>query len=160
MSRKLVTFFSPTGTTAHAAQKLASFTDADLFEIEPEVEFSLADLNWKNPVSRSSLESEDPSSRPSLKKKDLDLESYDVIFVGFPIWWYTAPRLIETFLEETNLSGKTVIPFATSGGTGMEKAQELFESRLQNADVRKGRLLNHHLGPKHLEEWMEEIEIR
>ena len=122
MSKKiLVAYFSASGVTAKAAWKLSEAIGADLHEIKPEVLYSSADLNWMDKKSRSSVEMNDPSSRPTIAEKLADMEKYDVVFVGFPIWWYVAPTIINTFLESYDLTGKTIIPFATSGGSGIGK---------------------------------------
>ena len=121
MSKTLVTFFSASGTTRRTAEKLARAINSDLYEIKPAVPYTSADLNWMDKHSRSSLEMNDPSSRPELAEKSTDLTAYDRIFLGFPIWWYTAPTIIRSFLENNDFSGKTLILFATSGGSGMGK---------------------------------------
>ena len=122
MSKKvLVAYFSASGVTAKAAWKLSEVIGADLYEIKPEVPYTSADLNWMDKKSRSSVEMNDPASRPSIAEKLQGMEKYDVVFVGFPIWWYVAPTIIHTFLESYDFSGKTIVPFATSGGSGMGK---------------------------------------
>ena len=125
MSKKiLVAYFSASGVTAKAAWKLAEAAGADLYEIKPEVPYTSADLNWMDKKSRSSMEMNDLSSRPAIADHLADMEKYDVIFVGFPIWWYVAPTIINTFLESYDFSRKTIIPFATSGGSGMGRTNE------------------------------------
>ena len=119
MSKKLVAYFSASGTTKKAAERLAKATGADLFEIKPKVPYSSADLNWMDKKSRSSVEMSDPSSRPEIAEKIPNLADYDTVFLGFPIWWYVAPRIINTFVESYDFTGKTLVPFATSGGSGM-----------------------------------------
>lgn len=119
MSKKLVAYFSASGVTERYAARLAKVTGAELFEIKPSVPYTNADLNWQNSNSRSSVEMKNPDSRPEIAEKFADMDSYDTVFVGFPIWWYVAPTIIDTFLESYDFSGKTVIPFATSGGSGM-----------------------------------------
>ena len=118
MSKKLVAYFSASGVTAKAAGKLAKAADADLFEIKPVQPYTRADLDWMNKKSRSSIEMADKSSRPEIAEKVSNMADYDVIFVGFPIWWYVAPTIINTFLEQYDLSGKKIVLFATSGGSG------------------------------------------
>ena len=120
MSKKLVAYFSASGVTAKAAGKLAKAADADLFEIKPVQPYTRADLDWMNKKSRSSIEMADKSSRPEIAEKVSNMADYDVIFVGFPIWWYVAPTIINTFLEQYDLSGKKIVLFATSGGSGTE----------------------------------------
>ena len=116
--KTLVAYFSATGTTAEAAKKLAVVTGGVLFEIQPEQPYTDADLNWRDKESRSSVEMKDKSSRPAIKNKVENMDQYDTVYVGYPIWWYIAPTIINTFLEQYNLEGKTVIPFFTSGGSG------------------------------------------
>ena len=119
MSRKLVAYFSATGTTTKVAELLADAVGADIFEIQPEIPYTTADLDWHNKNSRSSIEMKDDSSRPAIASKRDNMHEYDTIFVGFPIWWYVAPTIINTFLESYDMTGKTIIPFATSGGSGI-----------------------------------------
>ena len=139
MSKKiLVAYFSASGVTAKAAWKLSEAIGADLHEIKPEVLYSSADLNWMDKKSRSSVEMNDPSSRPTIAEKLADMEKYDVVFVGFPIWWYVAPTIINTFLESYDFSGKTIIPFATSGGSGMGKTNEKLGPRLSGGNTASG----------------------
>ena len=113
----LVAYFSATGTTMEAAVKLAKAANADLFEIVPEIPYTPADLNWRDKSSRSTLEMNDKSSRPAIKNKVENMDQYTTVYVGYPIWWYIAPTIINTFVEQYNLEGKTVIPFFTSGGS-------------------------------------------
>ena len=116
MNRKLVAYFSPTGTTAAAAKTLAEAAGADLYEIRPKVPYTREDLNWMNEKARSTIEMKDPAGRPELADRNAGVEVYDTVFLGFPIWWYIAPTIINTFLEQYDFSGKTVVLFATSGG--------------------------------------------
>ena len=124
MSRKLVAYFSASGTTAKLAKDLAVAVDADLYEIKPAVPYTKADLNWMDPKARSTVEMKDKSSRPAIADRDGHVEDYDVIFVGFPIWWYVAPTIINTFLESYDFSGKKVVLFATSGSSGFGQAAQ------------------------------------
>lgn len=117
-SKKLVAYFSCTGTTARAASALAAAANAELFEIRPKKPYSPSDLDWTSKKSRSSVEMSDESCRPEIAEKAAGMENYDTVFVGFPIWWYVAPRIVETFLESYDFDGKTVVPFFTSGGSG------------------------------------------
>ena len=119
MKKALVAYFSCSGVTAELAKELAAAVKGDIFEIKPEVPYTTADLNWNDKNSRSSLEMKDKSSRPAIASKAANIDEYDTVFVGFPIWWYVAPTIINTFLESYDFSGKTVIPFATSGGSGV-----------------------------------------
>ena len=121
MSKKLVAYFSASGVTAKVAQALAEAIGADIFEIAPKVPYTEADLNWMDEKARSTIEMNDPSSRPEIESKRDNMSEYDTIFVGFPIWWYVAPTIINTFLESYDLTGKKIIPFATSGTSGIGK---------------------------------------
>lgn len=142
MSKILVAYFSASGVTKNAAEKLAKAANADLFEIKPVRPYTDADLDWTDKKSRSTVEMNDLSSRPEIAEKCENMGSYDVVFVGFPIWWYVEPRIIDTFLESYDFSGKTVIPFATSGSSGLGKTAENFKKLLgANATVKDGKLL-------------------
>ena len=142
MNKILVAYFSASGVTAGAARKIAEAVGGDLFEIRPEEPYTAADLDWRNKKSRSSLEMNDPDSRPAMAAPAPDMARYDTVFVGFPIWWGVEPRVVDTFLESRDLTGKTVIPFATSGGSGIGKAQESVEACCPGANWKKGQLLN------------------
>lgn len=142
MSKILVAYFSASGVTKNAAEKLAKAANADLFEIKPVRPYTDADLNWMDKKSRSTIEMNDLSSRPEIAEKFENMGSYDVVFVGFPIWWYVEPRIIDTFLESYDFSEKTVIPFATSGGSGLGKTAENFKKILgANVTVNYGKML-------------------
>lgn len=156
MSKKmLVAYFSASGVTAKAAWKLSEATRADLYEIKPEVPYSSADLDWTNKKSRSSVEMNDPAFRPVIAGKLEGMEQYDVVFVGFPIWWYVAPTIINTFLESYDFAGKTVVPFATSGGSGMGKTNERLAPSCPGATLLKGKMLNGSLSQEELKAWAE-----
>ncbi|MEA5050971.1 MAG: flavodoxin [Oscillospiraceae bacterium] len=144
MNKKvLVAYFSATGTTADAAKALARAAGAELYEIRPAVPYTAADLNWHDKKSRTTLEMNDRACRPAVADPLPDTAAFDVVYVGFPVWWYTAPRIINTFLEGCSLEGKTVIPFATSGGSGLGKAgEELSAASAPKAKWLPGRLLN------------------
>ena len=135
MSGKLVAFFSASGVTAALAQHLSRAAGADLFEIKPAVPYTSADLDWTNASSRSSVEMKNPASRPEIAEKLPSMADYDVIFLGFPIWWYVAPTIINTFLESYDFSGKTIALFATSGGSPMGRTLEILRP-LCNASVK------------------------
>ena len=151
MSKKLVAYFSTGGVTADAAKKIAQGANADLYEIRPEVSYTAADLNWQDKNSRSSVEMNDRTFRPALADKNAKAEEYDVIFLGFPIWWYTAPTIINTFLESYEISGKTIILFATSGSTGFDKsAADLKVSVDDNTVIKEGIVIH---GKQSAEEW-------
>ena len=160
MSKKiLVAYFSASGVTAKAAWKLSEAMGADLHEIKPEVPYSSADLNWMDKKSRSSVEMNDPSSWPTIAEKLADMEKYDVVFVGFPIWWYVAPTIINTFLESYDFSGKTIIPFATSGGSGMGKTNEKLGPSCPGATLLQGKLLNGNLSEDSLKNWVKNLNL-
>ncbi len=153
MSKKMVAYFSASGVTAKAAKELAQVCDADLYEIRPEIPYTSADLDWMNKKSRSSVEMNDLSSRPALSDTSADITGHDVIFVGFPVWWYTAPAIIKTFLEAYDFSGKKIVPFATSGGSGLGKTAETLQEVVPSAMVMEGRLLNGKQDPAELKKW-------
>ena len=132
MRKTLVAYFSASGETARLAKTIAGVTGGDLFEIRPEQPYTAADLNWNDTKSRSTLEMNDAKSRPAISGRVADMAQYDVVFVGFPIWWYQAPRIIETFLEGYDFAGKTVVPFATSGGSGMGKTDSILKGCCSN----------------------------
>ena len=142
MSKKLVAYFSASGTTKKAAERLAKAAGADLFEIKPVVPYTSADLNWMDKKSRSSVEMNDPDSRPEIAETMPTMADYDTVFIGFPIWWYVAPHIIHTFLESYDFSGKTLVPFATSGGSGMGRTVDELRKLCPNADWKAGKLVN------------------
>ena len=142
MSKKLVAYFSASGVTKSTAERLAKAADADLFEIQPLVPYTKADLDWTNKKSRSSVEMSNPDSRPEIAHKVPDLEEYDTVFPGFPIWWVVAPALINTFVASYDFSGKTVIPFATSGGSGIDGATRSLQSHCPQAKWVQGQVLH------------------
>ena len=142
MSKKLVAFFSASGVTAQAARSLADAAEADLYEIKPAVPYSNADLDWMNKKSRSSIEMNDKASRPAIADTDAHVADYDVVFVGFPIWWYIAPTIINTFLERYDFSGKKIVLFATSGGSGFGKTVSNLQPSAPNAKIIEGKVLN------------------
>lgn len=133
-SKKLVAYFSATGTTMEAATLLAKVADAQLHEIVPETRYTPADLNWRDKNSRSSIEMKDKSSRPAIANRVENMSQYDTIFVGFPIWWYVAPTIINTFLEQYDLTGKTIVPFFTSGGSGAGETLKYLKPSAPNAN--------------------------
>lgn len=140
MSKKLVAYFSASGNTARLAKKLAEAAKADLYEIKPAIPYTSADLNWQNKQSRSSIEMSDHSSRPELADKSADIAAYDTVYVGFPVWWYIAPTIINSFLESCDFSGKKIILFATSGGSGFGKAVENLKNSAPNAEIVEGKV--------------------
>lgn len=135
MSKKLVAYFSASGVTESVAKKLAKAAGADVYQIKPETPYTEADLNWMDKKSRSSIEMNDPNSRPSIAGKLSNMEDYDVIFVGFPIWWYDMPMAMYSFFDEYDFSGKTIIPFCTSGGSGFCDSIDAIKNLEPNADV-------------------------
>ena len=153
MAKTLVAYFSASGTTGKVAKDLAAATGADLFEIAPEVPYTRADLNWNNSSSRSSIEMNDESSRPAIAGTVANMDAYDTVFVGFPVWWYVEPRIIDTFLEAHDFSGKTIVPFATSGGSGLGKAPQRMQALAAGAKVTGGKMLNGRLGADELRSW-------
>ena len=142
MSKKLVAYFSASGTTKEAAERLAKAAGADLFEIKPTIPYTSADLNWMDKESRSSVEMNDPDSRPEIAETMPNMADYNTVFIGFPIWWYVAPHIIHTFLESYDFTGKTLVPFATSGGSGMGKTVDELRKLCPNADWKAGKLVN------------------
>lgn len=143
MSKKLVAYFSASGVTAKVADMLADAVGADIYEIRPEVPYTKADLNWMNKKSRSSIEMNDKTIRPAIADKDAQIDQYDTIFLGFPIWWYVAPTIINTFLESYDFAGKKVILFATSGGSKFgNTVEELKVSVPDSCEIIEGKLLN------------------
>lgn len=142
-SKILVAYFSATGTTARAAEKLANATGGELYAITPAKSYTSADLDWNDKQSRSSVEMNDPKSRPEIKSRKENITDYDVIFIGYPIWWDLAPRIINTFIENHNLEGKIVIPFATSGGSALAGSAAALKKSYPALNWKEGRLLNH-----------------
>ena len=140
--KTLVAYFSATGTTAAVAQDLADVTGGTLYEIKPEVKYTAADLDWRDKASRSSVEMQDKASRPAIVKDLKDAGSYDVVYIGFPVWWYTAPTIINTFIEAYGFAGKTVILFATSGSSNLNNANEVFAAAYPAINWKAGKTLN------------------
>ena len=151
--KKLVAYFSASGVTKTAAEHLAKAAAADLFEIKPAVAYTRADLDWTNRKSRSSVEMMNPDSRPEIAERISNMEEYDTVFIGFPIWWYVAPTIINTFVESYDFSGKTIVPFATSGGSGMGKTVEVLKSLCPSANWERGKMLNR-VSDRELENWV------
>ena len=140
--KKAVVYFSATGTTKQVAEQLSQMLHADIYEIQPAEPYTDADLDWRNEQSRSSVEMKDKTSRPAIANKINNLEDYDVIYVGFPIWWYTAPTIINTFIESYQLAGKTLIPFATSGSSSIDHACQDLKKQYPDIVWKEGKLLN------------------
>ena len=142
MKKRLVAYFSASGVTKKVAEMIAKADDCDLYEITPKVPYTTADLNWMDKKSRSSVEMSDKSIRPEIAGADLDVSAYDEILIGFPIWWYVAPTIINTFLESHDFTGKKIILFATSGGSGFGNTVKELQPSAPGAEIVEGRLLN------------------
>ena len=159
MKKALVAYFSASGVTAKAAKVLAEAVGADLYEIRPAVSYTSADLNWMDRSSRSSREMQDKSSRPALADTSAPVSEYDVIFLGFPIWWYVAPTIINTFLESYDFSGKTIVLFATSGGSGLGQSAAGLKASAPGAKILDGKMLNGRLNEAELKSWAEGLKL-
>lgn len=158
--KKLVAYFSASGTTKKVAEALSKVAEAELYEITPKVPYTTADLNWMDKKSRSSLEMADKSSRPEIVRKSLDTKKYDIIFLGFPIWWYVAPTIINTFLESFDFSGKTIVLFATSGGSGFgDTVNKLKVSCDKGTKIVPGKILNGHPSKEELKSWVDSLNL-
>ena len=157
MSKKLVTYFSASGVTAGVAAKLAEAAGADLYEIKPKVPYIKADLNWMDKKSRSTIEMKDPASRPAIADRNANIAEYDVVFVGFPIWWYVAPTIINTFLEAYDFAGKTIVLFATSGGSKFGKTVEKLQGSCPGAVLKEGKVLKAKQTKEDLAAWVESL---
>lgn len=158
MSKSLVAYFSASGVTERLAENLAGVVDGDLFEIVPEEPYTQSDLDWNDPSSRSSVEMRDKAFRPSIATRIENLEQYDTVFVGFPIWWYVAPTIINTFLESYDFSGKTVIPFATSGTSGMGNTNDELAPSCPGAHLIEGKRFGS-ASEKALRSWVADLGI-
>ena len=159
MMNKLVAYFSPTGTTAKVAGTLAGAAGADMFEIKPAVPYTASDLDWTDKHSRSTLEMKDPNSRPEVSSHVDNMDQYDTVFVGFPIWWYVAPTIINSFLESYDLTGKTVVTFATSGGSGMGKTLSRLEPSCKGAKLIEGKVFRASTPAAELRSWVEGLGV-
>lgn len=159
MSKKLVAYFSASGTTAAVARTLAEAADAGLYEIRPQTPYTSADLDWMNKKSRSSAEMNDKSFRPPLADRDAHVEDYDTVFLGFPIWWYTAPTIVNTFLESYDFTGKTIVLFATSGGSGLGRTAADLKPSAPGAVIREGKMLNGRQSREALAAWVNSLKI-
>jgi flavodoxin len=160
MSKKLVAYFSASGVTRKIAEALAEAAGANIYEIKPQVPYTTADLDWQDKNSRSSVEMADKSSRPTIADKNANVAAYDVVFVGFPIWWYIAPTIISTFLESYDFAGKTIVPFATSGSSGMgETVAHLKGSIDSTATIMAGKMLNGKQSRESLRAWVDTLKV-
>ena len=154
MGKNLVAYFSASGVTKGVAEKLAKAAGAELFEIVPEQPYTDEDLNWNNKQSRSSVEMNDRSCRPGISTTVSDMGQYDCIFLGFPVWWYREPSIIDTFLEAYDFSGKTIVPFCTSGGSGLGETAGNMRSLAKEADVRDGKRFSSGVSEEELKTWV------
>ncbi|GFI62089.1 hypothetical protein IMSAG049_01262 [Clostridiales bacterium] len=159
MSKKLVAYFSASGVTAKLANALAEASGADLFEIEPSVPYTQKDLDWMDKTSRSSIEMKDHNSRPEISSAVENMDQYDTVFIGFPIWWYVAPTIISTFLESYDFSGKTIIPFATSGGSGMGNTESILKKRCSPSTNWKAGKRFSSADKNTIKAWLNELEV-
>ncbi len=156
MAKALVAYFSASGVTAKVSKKLTETIGADLYEIKPEQEYTRADLNWQDKQSRSSVEMNDRSSRPAIGNRVENMDQYDVVFVGFPIWWYREPSIIDTFMEAYSFDGITVVPFATSGGSGMGDSSKNMQELAKGAKVVQGKRFGSGASEDELKAWAQE----
>lgn len=159
MSRKLVAYFSASGVTAKVAEHLSEAIGADLYEIEPLVAYTKADLDWTDKKSRSTIEMNDPAYRPAISGQRDNMDTYDTVYVGFPIWWYVAPTIINTFLESYDFTGKTIIPFATSGGSGMGRTNEKLQPSCPGSKLIEGQVLPSNITIAELNAWVESLKL-
>lgn len=157
MKKTLVAYFSASGVTAGVSKNLAKAAGADLYEIKPQVPYTHADLNWNDKQARSTIEMHDKSFRPPLADKDANIQEYDVVYVGFPIWWYVAPTIINTFLESYDFSGKTIVLFATSGGSGFGNTAKELEGSCPGAILIEGRVLSGRQSESDLKKWVDSL---
>ena len=159
MSKKLVAYFSASGVTKSVAQKLAEAAGADIYEIRPKVPYTRADLNWNDNNARSTVEMRDKKYRPELADNNAEISGHDVIFIGFPVWWYVAPTIINTFLEAYDFTGKTIILFATSGGSGFGNTVAELRPSAPGAVIREGKLFRSSVSVADLKKWAEGLGV-
>lgn len=152
---KIVTYFSASGVTKKVAENIANILDCDIFEIVPETIYTPEDLDWTNKKSRSTIEMNDKSFRPPIKET-IDLTDYDTIIIGFPVWWYTAPTIINTFIESSDMTNKTVIPFCTSGGSGISGCENDLKNTYHDIDWKPGKKLNGRESDEEIKNWIEQ----
>ena len=153
MNKTIVCYFSASGTTKNVAKSLANMINADLFEIEPAKSYSDADLNWMDKTSRSSIENDNPASRPEVKEK-IDLSNYDKVLIGYPVWWGVPPRIINTFIEENNLENKKIYLFATSGGSNINTSVTYLKREYPNLNIISGKLISSSLDNEEIQNWL------
>lgn len=156
MGKRLVAYFSASGTTKKVAEKIAKSINSDLFEITPKVAYTKDDLNWMDKKSRSSMEMRDKKFRPEILDVDIDMNLYDEIILGFPIWWYVAPTIVNTFLEKYNFSGKSIILFATSGGSGFGNTMRELKPSAPDSILTEGKIFNN-VTSQQISEWIETL---
>ena len=159
MSKILVAYFSASGVTARTAKEVAKAAGADLYEIRPAEPYTAADLNWMDQKSRSTLEMNDPACRPAIAEPAADLDQYDTVFVGFPIWWYVEPRIVDTFLERYDFSGKTVIPFCTSSSSGLGESGDLLAELAASGDWQEGQRFRSGASQADVTAWVESLNL-
>jgi len=159
MSKKLVAYFSASGTTAAVAKTLAEAAGADLYEIKPQTPYTRADLNWQDKKSRSSVEMNDKSFRPPLADQDAHIEDYDTIFLGYPIWWGQAPKIMYTFAEAYDLSGKTIVPFCTSGSSGIGSSATNLAAVTDGATWLSGNRFSGNASQSTVENWVDSLNL-
>ena len=160
MSKNLVVYFSASGVTKKVAENLSKTVNADIYEIKPVVPYTKADLNWMDKNSRSTVEMSNYHSRPEIVKDDVKVQDYDVIFLGFPIWWYIAPTIVNTFLEANDFTNKTIVLFATSGGSDFGKTVDNLKlSVSDSAKIIQGKILNHNPSEDDLKKWIENLKL-
>ena len=157
MNKVLVAYFSATGTTKKVAEKLAKATGGNLFEIKPQVEYTSENLNWNDKKSRSSVEMNDEFSRPEIENVVENIDDYDTVFVGFPVWWYIPPRIIQTFIEKHNLSGKKIITFATLGGSGIKDSTDFLKKNYSDLNIIEGKRFGWNESLQSIGAWVEKI---
>ena len=154
MNKILISYFSASGVTKSVAEKISSIVNGDLFEIEPVTKYTSADLDWTNKQSRSSIEMNDKSSRPEIKNKVNNINDYDTVLIGFPVWWYTAPTIINTFIEENNLENKKVYVFVTSGGSGVDGSFNDLKNTYPNINFVSGKRLSGNVSENDITSWI------
>lgn len=159
MSKKLVAFFSASGSTSRLAKNLAEVADAEVYEIKPATPYTSQDLNWNNSNSRSSVEMQDKNSRPALADKNANISDAEIIFVGFPIWWYVAPHIINSFLESYDFSGKKIVLFATSGGSGFGETVKNLQPSAPNAKIIEGKVFRSSADKNTLSNWIKDLNL-
>lgn len=159
MGKTLVAYFSASGTTQAIAKTLAEVAGADLYEIKPQVAYTSADLDWTNPKSRSSIEMKDLDFRPPMAENAVNIAEYDTILLGFPVWWYIAPTIINTFMESHDFTGKNIISFATSGGSGIEKCENNLKNQYPKSNWLKGKLFIGGASKQQLVQWVSELNL-